>query len=203
MPTHEGGRLQADAAGEIVRVERPADHGAIRRVHLAAFPTRVEADLVDALRAGPGWLPALSLVAVLDGVVVGHVVATRGWVDSGEHAAASASTTGRTHPRAGGSSGSPLPALGVGPLAVHPGWQRRGVGSALMNTLISTAETLGETLLALLGEPDYYRRFGFRPAAELGVLSPDPGWGQYFQARRLADEAPRGPFRYAEPFQRL
>jgi len=110
----------------IVRRERPVDRDDIRRVHDAAFPTTLESGLLDALRADPGWLPRLSLVALVDGAVVG-----------------------------------------------------------------------------LLGEPDYYRRFGFVTGHELGVLSPDPSWGAYFQARRLSEDAPVGAFRYAEPFNRL
>jgi putative acetyltransferase len=173
--------------GVAVRRERAADGEAIRRVHDAAFPTTLESDLVDALRADPGWLPKLSLVAVVDGTVVGHVVATRGWVD-------------RAPAQSGG---DPAAALGIGPLGVHPGRQRHGVGAALMHALIGAAEALDETLLCLLGEPDYYRRFGFVAAHEVGVLSPAPAWGAYFQARRLTEDAPVGAFRYAEPFNRL
>ncbi|HEX4362511.1 MAG TPA: N-acetyltransferase [Pseudonocardia sp.] len=169
-----------------VRRERAADGEAIRRVHDAAFPTALESGLMDALRADPGWLPKLSLVAVVDGVVVGHVVATRGRVD-----------------RAPAQSGGQPAALGIGPLGVHPDRQRHGVGAALMYALIGAAEALDETLLCLLGEPDYYRRFGFVTGHELGVLSPDPSWGAYFQARRLTEDAPVGAFRYAEPFSRL
>jgi putative acetyltransferase len=55
----------------------------------------------------------------------------------------------------------------------------------------------------VLGEPAYYRRFGFVAATELAVVSPDPAWGTYFQARRLTDGAPRGQFRYAAPFDQL
>ena len=114
------------SASVIVRRERPVDREDIRRVHDAAFPTTLDSGLLDALRADPGCLPRLSLVAVVDGAVVG-----------------------------------------------------------------------------LLGEPDYYRRFGFVAASELGVLSPDPALGAYFQARRLVEDAPLGTFRYAEPFNHL
>jgi predicted N-acetyltransferase YhbS len=72
-----------------------------------------------------------------------------------------------------------------------------------MHAVIAAAEALDETLIALLGHPDYYPRFGFVPAAELEVISPDPAWGAAFQARRLTATAPRGAFRYAEPFEQL
>jgi predicted N-acetyltransferase YhbS len=174
----------------LIRREERADHDAVHRVHLAAFPTPLESDLLDALRADPGWLPRLSLLAEIDNVVVGHVVATRAWLET-------------TPPESAPLDSAPwesAPALGIGPLGVLPERQRDGVGSALMHAVIAAAEALDETLLGLLGEPAYYRRFGFQAAGELGVLSPDPTWAGYFQARRLLGRAPTGTFRYAAAF---
>ncbi|MFG1653207.1 GNAT family N-acetyltransferase [Micromonospora sp. NPDC049275] len=182
----------------LIRRETPADADAIRAVHAAAFATTtgeaapveatplgalpVEATLVDALRADEGWLPAYSLVAIdSDGQVVGHVVATRG--------------------RVGGES----VALGLGPLGVLPGWQRRGVGTALMHAVLGAAEARDEPLVVLLGHPEYYPRFGFRPAVELGVTPPQPWGPRYFMARPLTAwrKSIRGEFRYARPFDDL
>jgi putative acetyltransferase len=168
-----------------VRRERPADHEAVRAVHQAAFGRRgtdrpedvAEAQLTDALRADVGFLPHLSLVAVRDEVVVGHVLATRG----------------RLEPLG-------VPALGLGPLGVLPAEQGRGVGGALVHALLAVAEACEEGVVALLGAPAYYRRFDFRPAAELGITAPDPAWGAHFQARLLTGPAVRGAFRYAAPF---
>jgi putative acetyltransferase len=140
-----------------------------------------EARLVRELRAGPAWIPALSLVAVTPGDdVIGHVLCTRG--QAGQ-----------------------VPALGLGPLTVRPDQQRRGVGSALMHTVLGAADALGEPLVALLGEPGYYRRFGFRPAADYQIAPPAPEWGAHFQVRILSGYRPaaRGTFRYAEPFDRV
>lgn len=169
----------------LIRRERPGDVDVIRDVTVAAFAVPgapcVEARLVDELRADPGWLPALSLVAVDDGgTVTGHVVCTRG--------------------RVGGT-----PALGLGPLAVRPDGQRRGIGQALVHSVLGAADALDEPLVVLLGSPAYYRRFGFRPAAEIGITPPVPDWAPHFQARALHTWTPRlrGPFRYAEPFERL
>jgi predicted N-acetyltransferase YhbS len=112
--------------------------------------------------------------------VVGHVIATRGWIEPLGH-----------------------PVLGLGPLGVRPENQRTGVGTVLVHALLAVAEAADERLVALLGSPDYYRRFGFVPASELGITAPDPAWGEHFQARHLNGPPVHGAFRYAEPFMRL
>ena len=138
-------------------------------------------DLVDQLRDGPAWLPPLSLVAIgTGGTVIGHVLATRGHV-------------------------GPMPALGLGPLGVHPDHQRRGVGSALMHAVLAAADALDEPLVALLGDPAYYTRFGFWPSADYHIMPPVAHWQPHFQVRPLTayDPVLRGTFTYAEPFGRL
>ncbi|WP_165987793.1 GNAT family N-acetyltransferase [Streptomyces sp. YIM 98790] len=171
----------------LIRRELPGDEAAVAAVTTAAFakpgsPLPAETTLLGELRKDPGWLPRLSLVAAdpSDGTVLGHVVCTRGRVGS-------------------------TPVLGLGPLSVHPDHQVRGVGSALMHAVLGAADALDEPLVALLGSPGFYRRFGFRPASEFGILAPDPAWGDYFQIRRLAacPTVLRGPFHYAAPFTRL
>ena len=168
----------------LVRRERPEDVPAVEAVTTAAFAEPgegepVETRLLRELRADPGWLPAYSLVAEdAGGAVIGHVVCTRGDVDG-------------------------TPALGLGPISVAPARQRTGVGSALLQAVLAAAEAGGERLVCLLGDPAYYGRFGFVAAAGLGIASPEPEWGAYFQARPLAPDPPRGTFAYAEPFRRL
>jgi putative acetyltransferase len=164
-----------------IRRERAADIDAIRAVHDAAFgPSGVEARLVDQLRASRWWLPPFSLVAVADETVVGHVVASRAVLEP-----------------------SGVPTLGLGPLGVLPTWQGRGVGSALMHAVLAAAEARDETLVGLVGEPDFYRRFGFRTASEYEIEPPDPEWGAAFQVRIFGTRPPAGRFRYAPPFDSL
>jgi putative acetyltransferase len=174
----------------ILRRELPADHDAVHAVHRAAFgppgggagrPAEVaEARLVSELHADGSVIPGLSLVATAGDEIVGHVVCSRGGID------------GR-------------PAAGLGPLGVLPAHQRRGVGLALVHGVLAAADALNEPAILLLGNPGYYRRFGFRPAQALGVAPPDPEWGEHFQIRPLTawDGTLRGTFSYAPAFDRL
>ncbi|MCX4745136.1 N-acetyltransferase [Kitasatospora sp. NBC_01287] len=162
-----------------VRVEEPGDAPAIRRVHMAAFPGPEEADLVDALRRDPAWLPALSLVAVDEGgLVVAHALLTRLRIGDGQ-------------------------GLALAPVAVAPEWQRRGVGKRVVRAALEAAEQAGERLVVVLGDPGYYGRFGFTPAAEYGVSGPYEVPDEVFQVLALPayDDAPRGHCAYPEPFE--
>ncbi len=192
----------------LIRRESPADIAAIHAVTKAAFarpdqPEPAEAPLIDWLRADVGWIPALSLVAVIKDEIVGHVVCTRAWITPASAAPDQAADAAGSRTERGGWSESP--ALGLGPLGVLPEHQRRGVGLALMHAVLGAADALGESVICLLGNPGYYSRFGFGPAAALGIGGPDPQWGDYFQARPLSsyDGTVSGRFRYAEPFSRL
>lgn len=173
-----------------VRRELADDVPTISRVISAAFAPAgergakpVEVALVDELRAGADWLAELSLVAATSaGEVVGHVMCTRGHVGVGA-----------------------TPALALGPLSVRPDHQRQGVGTALMHAVLGAADALDEPLVALLGDPVYYARFGFAPAKDLGIIPPEPQWGHHFQVRTLTSYTPflHGTFAYPEPFAGL
>jgi putative acetyltransferase len=172
----------------LIRREVPADVASIDQVHRRAFAFAapdggdpVEVGLVHSLRGDPAWVPALSLVALdAAGAVTGHVVCTEGSVGD-------------------------TPAVGLGPIGVLPDRQRQGIGHALMHAVLAAADALDYPLVALLGHLDYYPRFGFVPGSTLGVVAPDPEWGDHFQVRPLAawSAGTRGPFRYAAPFSAL
>ncbi|HWD04022.1 MAG TPA: N-acetyltransferase [Amycolatopsis sp.] len=171
----------------LIRQAHSRDDDAVRAIHTAAFAKPglsvvPEAVLVDNLRADGDLLPALSLVAELDGEVVGHACASPArLVDD------------------------PDSAVGFGPLGVLPAHQRAGVGSALVHATVGAANALGYGLIVLLGSPAYYRRFGFVPASGLGITPPVAEWTPHFQARPLAAHTAdsRGAFRYAPAFDRL
>lgn len=167
------------AAGHSVEVRktRTEDRPAVLGVVRAAFEKDDEAELVERIWRVPGYVPDLDLVAVEPGTgeVVGHVLHSHGDLDS-------------------------QPVLGLAPLAVAPGHQRRGVGGALLQAAIARADAAGEPLIVLLGHPSYYPRFGFERARPLGIEPPidmddDAPW----MARRLTayDPSIRGRYRYA------
>lgn len=170
----------------IIRREIAKDVGSVEAVTSAAFAVGdglqepLETRLLRSLRADRGWLPTLSMVAVHDERVVGHVVCTRGWV--GETAA-----------------------LGLGPISVLPSCQQQGIGQAMMHAIVGAADAAGEPLIALLGDRGFYSRFGFIPASRLGIAAPNPDWGGHFQVRPLTDCPPSviGAFQYAVPFASL
>lgn len=175
----------------IVRPEEPGDAAAVQEIIRAAFSGTdgvvIEDRLNDELRRDPALVRNLTLVAERDGRIVGQVTSSYGvLVDHG----------GRTPDR---------PLVGVGPVAVRPDDQGNGVGRALLTELIDRARQAGEPALVLLGDPAFYGRFGFRPATEAGIDSPDPAWGGHFQALLLQPEGPppAGRFTYAAPFGRI
>ncbi|QKV78373.1 GNAT family N-acetyltransferase [Amycolatopsis sp. Hca4] len=171
----------------LIRRETPADRAAIHTVHAEAFRreegvTPVEAPLVDELRAEGDLINALSLVAVREGTVIGHVCCSRARI--GEDTTV---------------------AVGLGPLGVLPAHQKSGVGSALVHAVVAAADALGHGVVVLLGNPAYYSRFGFVTASDLSITAPDPRWGAHFQARTLAAYEPTqaGAFEYAPAFSRI
>lgn len=187
-----------------VRTEQPGDAAGVRELLVAAFGGTEEAGLVEALRADPAaWLPALSLVAVAGGPDLDAAAGDDGDgsdPSAGEHPATSGTVVGSlvlSRADVGGRS-----ALALAPLAVLPGWQRRGVGSALVQEGLRRAADAAERLVVVLGDPEYYARFGFVPARELGVSGPY-GDGPQFRALALADPAPRGAMTYAAAFREL
>ncbi|WP_445155001.1 N-acetyltransferase [Arthrobacter sp. Hor0625] len=182
------GAGQPAAPRLVLRSEDPADRAELLALTAAAFAIspvtgeRVEGepeevDLLRRLFDCPEYLPEFSIVAELDGELVGHVISTRG--------------------RAG-----ELELLGLGPIGVLPRLQRHGIGSALMKETIDRANAAGERGIALLGSPDYYARFGFVPSTSLGVQAPDAAWGEHFQILPLAlwPGGASGVFQYAQPF---
>lgn len=173
--------VEGVSTGIVVRPERPDDVEAIDEIVGAAFSaefgTTTEVALVRTLRDRGELIPDLTLVAEVDGRVVGHVAFSEVTLDG---------------QRTGG--------LGLGPVAVAPELQRSGIGSMLITTALDRAARDGWQFVVVLGHPSYYPRFGFRPAAALGVTgeyADDDAW----MVLALGDRPiPAGHARYCSSF---
>lgn len=168
--------------GMELREERVGDRQAVREVQLRAFGDHgpVVAELVDSLRDIVG----LSLVAELDGQVVGHVMFTRSLLDAPRRL---------------------VDVQVLSPLGVLPEVQRVGVGSALVRRGVGILGERSVPLVFLEGDPGYYSRFGFTPGGEVGFRKPSlriPDGA--FQVFRLPayESWMTGTLVYAEPFWR-
>lgn len=173
-----------------IRPERrddPADVEAIRAIHVAAFPTPAEADLVDALREAGEVDPARSLLAEVEGAVVGHCLLT---------------ATSLERPDGSRVVG---PVVALGPIAVLPAWQGRHVGSKLMHAALEQCDREGAAAVVLVGSPTYYLRFGFGPARDVGLLPPGNWPDDVWLARLLSAWTPAvgGVVHYARAFMEM
>lgn len=127
-----------------IRAEAPGDESGVRAIVEAAFGREAEATLVDEVR--DLGVALLSLVAEVDGAIVGHVLFTPATV--------------------GGAAAALL-----GPLAVAPAHQGRGVGGALVHEGLRLLALRGVGAVVLVGSPSYYARFGFVPGSRVGVTA--------------------------------
>lgn len=162
----------------IIRNETDADVGAIAEVTAAAFRTMAISDhteqfVIEALRAAKAL--TVSLVAEMDGTVIGHVAfspvsisdGTRDW-------------------------------YGLGPVSVLPAYQRQGIGKALITAGLSRLKAMNAKGCCLVGHPGYYRRFGFECPSGLGVEGVPP---EVFFALSFDGRHPQGSVTFHEGFK--
>ena len=163
----------------VIREENDEDRVAIWDVNRSAFESEAEANLVDALRDG-GYVE-VSLVAEIDGKIVGHILFSRVMIRT---------TVGEVE------------AVSLAPMAVLPNHQRQGIGSKLVQAGLEACREEGQKIVMVLGHPDFYSRFGF--SADLAQPFENPfGSGDVWMARELlpgvlADVA--GRVEYPPPF---
>lgn len=131
-----------------VRPETRDDYAAIRSVNEAAFETPAEAQLVEVLRERVR--PIVSLVAEVEGAVVGHILFSP--------------VALATSPEA--------KIMGLAPMAVLPERQGQGIGSALVRAGLEECRRQGFEAVVVLGHAGYYPRFGFTPARSFGLGCP-------------------------------
>jgi len=153
----------------IIRVETPDDHESVHRVNELAFPTPGEADLVDALRKTVH--PYISLVAIDEDQVVGHILFSPVSIESATDS---------------------FTAMGLAPMAVLPGHQRRGFGTLLVREGLQECRRIGHDVVVVLGHSEYYPRFGFVRASSKGLRSEYDVADEVFMVAELTTGALKG-----------
>ncbi|VXC42566.1 GNAT family N-acetyltransferase [Sphingomonas sp. 8AM] len=139
-----------------VRAERPADGPAISEVVRRAYTNVAYSDhrehlMIERLRGTDAWIQALSLLAEVDGEVVGHILLTR-------------ATIHNTQPS--------VVTLALAPLSVVPKHQCSGIGKRLVEAARQKAIELGFETILLIGLPSYYPQFGFEPLSRYPITLP-------------------------------
>jgi len=135
-----------------IRSEKPEDKAAIYEVNKSAFNQDNEARLVDALRESDVFIPELSLVAEINGKIIGHILFTRLVIVSQD---------GIRHD-----------SLTLAPMAVRPDKQRQGIGTELVKHGLAKARELGFDSVIVLGHKEFYPRFGFVPSSRWNIKAP-------------------------------
>ena len=161
----------------VIRSDNLADHAAISDVIEQAFKNQqysshTEQYIVAALREADAL--TLSLVAVLNPHIVGHIAISLIQISSGVE-----------------------DWYGLGPVAVLPEWQLQGIGSALIQSALSQLKTIGAKGCIVLGDPNFYAEFGFKAVPEL-ILENVPT--EYFQALSFDGKFPQGTVTYHSAF---
>ena len=149
----------------IIRQEQLEDYSEVYQVVKAAFESAphsdgTEQDLVVKLRKSRAFIPELSLIAIEDDKIVGHILFTKAVVKD---------TT----------------LLALAPLSVLPDYQNKGIGLALMKAGHAIARKLGYEYSVVLGYPQYYSKVGYIPASKLGIEAPFEVEDEYFMALSL------------------
>lgn len=167
----------------VIRQELENDHEAVYQVVKSAFITMEKAsgdeqDLVNRLRKSKAFIPELSLVAELDGQIIGHILFTK--MNIGEH-----------------------PSLALAPVAVLPEYQSQGIGAQLIREGHQIARELGYRTVVLVGHPGYYPRFGYLPASRWKITAPFEIPDEAFMVLELVEgglDGVSGEIEYAKEF---
>lgn len=166
----------------IIRKEEIKDYENIYSVVEKAFSAAEHSDgnehkLVNALRESDAFIPELSLVAEIDGTVVGHILFTQ--VKVGDDIE-----------------------LALAPLSVLPAYQRKGIGTALIKEGHKKASELGYNYSIVLGSEAYYQRTGYLPAEIFGIKPPFDVPSENYMAFKLSETAPdiKGTVIYPKEF---
>ncbi|MDF9794898.1 putative acetyltransferase [Catalinimonas alkaloidigena] len=168
----------------LIRPEQAEDTEAIHALNVAAFGRENESQLIELLRKSDAFIPKLSLVAVLDHEIAGHILFTKINIM--------------------GNNDQEYPSLALAPMAVAPDFQHQGIGSQLISQGLEKAKALAYTSVIVLGHEKYYPRFGFVPTSQWNIVPPfevpaSAFMGIELQAGALQDIS--GTVRYPKEFE--
>ncbi|WP_299430926.1 N-acetyltransferase [uncultured Meiothermus sp.] len=165
-----------------VRPERPDEYEAVEQIHTLAFGTGREAKVVARTRQSLQYTPELSLVAVLKGRPVGHILFSQVGLEDRQ--------------------GVMRKVVVLGPLAIHPEFQNLGTGKRLVEEGLARLEARGVPLVLVRGHAHYYPRFGFVPSVQMDIHPPFAIAQDEYMARPLSAYTPdyRGMVRYPAAF---
>ncbi|MFK7950033.1 MAG: GNAT family N-acetyltransferase [Saprospiraceae bacterium] len=140
----------------MIRQEQVQDYEKVFKVIEAAFKNIAYSDqsepfLVNRLRESDAFIPELSLVAIVDGEIVGHILLTKILIEN---------------------KNETFQSLALAPVSVVPNYQGQGIGSQLIKIAHQKAKTLGYESIILLGHENYYPRFGYRQTTNFGIKLP-------------------------------
>lgn len=165
-----------------IRPESPEDIESIQNVTTRAFQGEEEVNLIAAIRASDYFIHELSLVAVEDNRIVGHILFSPIKIESSEQS---------------------VEALALAPMAVLPDFQNNGIGTKLVKHGLEACKKLRYKIVIVIGHPNYYPRFGFKLARECGIEAPFEVPGDAFLACELFSAAlknVRGVVKYSPAF---
>jgi putative acetyltransferase len=163
------GRISFGRPLMVIENEHPEDIQKIHELNGIAFGRETEAVLVDKLRASKAL--TLSLVAMEEGSIVGHIAFSPVTINTVDQI---------------------ICAIGLGPIAVSPGRQRSGIGSHLVEAGLNEIKRLGHRIVIVIGNPEYYSRFGFLPAGKFGIRWEFDVPDEVFMVKELSEHALQG-----------
>ncbi|QLE54406.1 GNAT family N-acetyltransferase [Nostoc sp. TCL26-01] len=146
-----------------IRCENSSDYLAIATINQLAFGRDNEAQLIAAIRMSEFSIPELALVAEVDHVVVGHILFS--YINLVDEVT--------------------FKVISLAPIAVHPDFQKQGIGTQLVQAGLAKLATRKEVMVIVLGDPQFYTRFGFEPSVKYDIASPFPVPEDVFMVKPL------------------
>jgi predicted N-acetyltransferase YhbS len=151
----------------IIRREKKEDFNSINEVNEQAFKQKDESELIKRIRASKNFIPDLSLVAEVNGKIIGHILFSKIKIIGVKE----------------------YESLALAPMAVLPEFQNKGIGRKLIKEGLKKARELGFNSVIVVGHHDYYPRFGFERASKWNIKCPFEVPNEAFLAIELKDGA--------------